>query len=47
MPGTGNPNRERHSGKQSETAISQSFLTSLGRTAGQHLHQYPEERRAL
>jgi short-subunit dehydrogenase len=47
MPGTGNPNTERHSGKQSETAISQSFLTSLGRTAGRHLHQYPEERRAL
>jgi short-subunit dehydrogenase len=47
MPGTGNPNKERHSGKHSETAISRSFLTKLGRDAGQRLHQYPEERRAL
>jgi short-subunit dehydrogenase len=47
MPGTGSGNKERHSGKQSETAISQSFLTKLGRDAGQRLHQYPEQRRAL
>jgi short-subunit dehydrogenase len=47
MPGTGSTNKDRHSGKESETAISRSFLTKLGRDAGQRLHQYPEERRAL
>jgi short-subunit dehydrogenase len=47
MPGTGSINKKRHSGKQTQTAISQSFLTRLGRSAGQRLHQYPEERRAL
>jgi len=42
MPGTGNGDRRRFSGKESETALSRSFLTSLGRVAGRELNQHPE-----
>ena len=47
MPGTGNTQTDRHSGKQSESAISQSVLTKLGRDAGRALHQYPELKRVI
>jgi short-subunit dehydrogenase len=47
MPGTGSVSKERFSGKQSETPVSRSFLTKLGRNAGHRLHQYPDERLAL
>jgi NAD(P)-dependent dehydrogenase (short-subunit alcohol dehydrogenase family) len=33
---------ERHTGKESETPVSQSFVTVLGRKAGARLNQYPE-----
>jgi short-subunit dehydrogenase len=33
---------ERHTGKDSETSVSQSFVTVLGRKAGVRLNQYPE-----
>jgi hypothetical protein len=35
---------ERRTGKQSETAVSQSFVEKLGRKAAHELHQYPEGR---
>ncbi len=47
MPGTGNSDTHRLRGKDSETAISRSFLTKLGRDAGERLHQYPERRPAM
>lgn len=42
MPGTGSRDHQRFSGKESETAVSRSFLTSLGRSAGRALNQHPE-----
>jgi short-subunit dehydrogenase len=42
MPGTGNRDPHRFTGKESETAVSRSFLTALGRSAGRELNQHPE-----
>jgi short-subunit dehydrogenase len=42
MPGTGSRDQRRFTGKESETAVSRSFLTSLGRSAGRELNQHPE-----
>jgi short-subunit dehydrogenase len=42
MPGTGNRDPHRFTGKESETAVSRSFLTGLGRAAGRELNQHPE-----
>jgi short-subunit dehydrogenase len=42
MPGTGSRDPQRFTGKESETPISRSFLTSLGRAAGRDLNQHPE-----
>ncbi len=42
MPGTGDGRRQRFSGKESETPLTRSFLTSLGRAAGRDLNQHPE-----
>jgi short-subunit dehydrogenase len=39
-------NQERHLGKESESAVSDSMLTYFGRRAAQELHQYPERRRS-
>ena len=36
----------RFTGKESETAVSQSFLTRLGRSAGRDLNQHPDEGQA-
>lgn len=47
MPGTGNTNKDRHTGRESESAVSQSALTKPGRDAGRRLHQYPEQRLAI
>ncbi|HWR35242.1 MAG TPA: SDR family NAD(P)-dependent oxidoreductase [Clostridia bacterium] len=44
MPGTGSFDKSRHSGAESENAISRSFVTKLGRDAGRELHQYPAQR---
>ncbi len=42
MPGTGSRDPHRFTGKESETAVSRSFLTALGRSAGRQLNQHPE-----
>ncbi len=42
MPGTGSQHQQRFTGRESETAVSRSFLTKLGRTAGRELNQHPE-----
>ena len=42
MPGTGSRDPHRFTGKESETAVSRSFLTALGRCAGRELNQHPE-----
>ncbi len=42
MPGTGSRDPHRFTGKESETAVSRSFLTGLGRAAGRELNQHPE-----
>ncbi len=42
MPGTGSRDRRHFTGKESETAVSRSFLASLGRSAGRELNQHPE-----
>lgn len=42
MPGTGSRDRRHFTGKESETAVSRSFLTRLGRSAGRDLNQHPE-----
>ncbi|MFB3815255.1 MAG: SDR family NAD(P)-dependent oxidoreductase [Terriglobales bacterium] len=34
--------RERHTGKESETAVTQSFITALGRRAAEEFNQFPE-----
>jgi short-subunit dehydrogenase len=42
MPGTGNRDQQSFTGKESETPVSRSFLTALGRAAGRDLNQHPE-----
>lgn len=42
MPGTGASGKQRFSGKESETMVSRSFLTTLGRSAGRDLNEHPE-----
>jgi short-subunit dehydrogenase len=42
MPGTGSRDSHAFTGKESETPVSRSFLTSLGRAAGRDLNQHPE-----
>jgi len=42
MPGTGSREPHRFTGKESETAVTRSFLTALGRSAGRELNQHPE-----
>ena len=42
MPGTGSRDRIDFTGKESETPVSRSFLTALGRSAGRELNQHPE-----
>jgi short-subunit dehydrogenase len=42
MPGTGSHDPHRFTGKESETSVSRSFLTALGRAAGRDLNQHPE-----
>ncbi len=44
LPGPGGVGDERRTGKQSETAVSQSFVEKLGRKAAREFHQYPEGR---
>ncbi len=44
MPAANGPDQQRHLGKDSESAVSDSLLTSFGRRAAQDLHQYPERR---
>jgi len=42
LPGTGSRDPQRFTGKESETAMTRSFLTKLGRLAGYELNQHPE-----
>jgi short-subunit dehydrogenase len=42
MPGTGSRDSQSFTGKESETPVSRSFLTALGRSAGRDLNQHPE-----
>jgi len=42
MPGTGSRDPHRFTGKESESAVTRSFLTALGRLAGRELNQHPE-----
>jgi short-subunit dehydrogenase len=42
MPGTGSRDSQRFTGKESESAVSRSFLTTLGRSAGRELNQHPD-----
>ncbi len=42
LPGTGSRDPHRFTGKESETAVTRSFLTALGRSAGRELNQHPE-----
>jgi short-subunit dehydrogenase len=44
MPGSRSAEKERHTGKDSGSAVSNSIVTELGRRAGRDLHQYPEDR---
>lgn len=46
LPGPGGIGQERRLGKESESAISQSFLTGLGRRAATRWHQIPQRREA-
>ncbi len=46
LPDAGGIDEERRRGKQSESVVSESFLTALGRRAAHELHQFPEEHRA-
>ena len=44
LPGTGScSTQQAFTGKESETALSRSFLTALGRSAGRELNQHPEQ----
>lgn len=47
LPAGDRTQQARRTGKQSETAITNSFLTALGRKAGEELNQYPEHREPL
>jgi short-subunit dehydrogenase len=42
LPGADTANKERLRGKETETSITRSPLTALGRMEGRKLHQYPE-----
>lgn len=42
VPGTGSRDSQRFTGKESETAVTRSILTALGRSAGRKLNQHPE-----
>jgi short-subunit dehydrogenase len=42
LPGTGNRDPQSFTGKESETRVSRSFLTAMGRAAGRDLNQHPE-----
>ena len=44
MPGTYADGKQRFTGKESGSFVSDSILTEMGRRAGQELHQYPEDR---
>jgi short-subunit dehydrogenase len=46
LPSEDAANQQRRLGKDSESAISDSVLTSFGRRAARDLHQYPERRRS-
>jgi hypothetical protein len=41
MPGTGNTSKERFRGYESESSVTRSPLTALGRKAGEQLNQRP------
>jgi NAD(P)-dependent dehydrogenase (short-subunit alcohol dehydrogenase family) len=42
LPSADGAGLERRTGKESETPLTRSVLTELGRRAGHHLHQFPE-----
>ena len=42
MPGTGSRDPQRFTGKESESALSRSFVTAMGRSAGRELNQHPD-----
>ncbi len=44
LPSAEQSDQQRHLGKDSETAVSDSVLTSFGRRAAQEFHQYPERK---
>jgi short-subunit dehydrogenase len=44
MPGTDSQNTQRFTGKESETLVTRSVLTRMGRSAGRELNQHPEGR---
>jgi hypothetical protein len=46
MPGTGATQKERFTGHESETAVTRSPLTALGRKAAREYNQLPKLRRA-
>jgi hypothetical protein len=46
MPGTGASQKELFTGRESETAVTRSPLTALGRQAAREYNQLPELRRA-
>jgi short-subunit dehydrogenase len=41
MPGTGSRHPQRFTGKESETPMTRSFVTAMGRKAGHELNQHP------
>jgi NAD(P)-dependent dehydrogenase (short-subunit alcohol dehydrogenase family) len=43
LPDAADAGQERHTGKQSESAVTRSPLTVFGRKAGHDLHQFPEQ----
>lgn len=45
MPGSRSSDKERHTGKESRSVVSESIVTKLGRDAADELHQNPEKRR--
>jgi short-subunit dehydrogenase len=42
LPGTGSRHPQRYAGKESESPLTRSFITSAGRRAGRALNQHPE-----
>lgn len=46
LPEPGGVGDQRRTGKQSESAVSRSFVEKLGRKAAEEFHQYPEKRQA-